>query len=827
MKKAVFLILLVLVPGSLTAMLMETFEQPIEGLSNNAVIDIVTHKNGIWLATGRGVSFSPDSGATWFYFDNTNGLVSDEISAIYSDDLFGRLWLATNHTVNRNGLTFPYADGLSFTDNEGESWDTLMVKGSYGPQATVFDITGDDTLIFGASWAGGLFGSFDRGVTWQSLYASVQDSLTPLAFSNLYFSAAIDTLHHDSLVLWAGTVDGLVQYIFAPAYAKPSSNYIFSISSADSFIYIAGDSGLTRRIVRDGKESFLSSFQANGLPGRAVTAVFSFGGRLFAGTLDSLGGLSTGLAVSDDNGISFQPVTTGLTGLIGPKKYPVEFAAVGPNLFMAAYEAGLYMTPDTGHVWQKVYVDTLDTTLVNGRSIVHSVAADSSNLWVSTDSGLVKLFLDNLGLVDSFRYFPFADSDTTGARSIRVGVQDYYDSTGVFDSTAIWSINNPLDPATGHYSVHRYSMADGLWDVFPADTPYYDIDFIDAAVYLVGKNRFSYSPNGKGFSNQPAGTIFDYYSPTLTLDKQDLNCIDIFQDTIYIGSSKGMAMSPAGANVWFLTIANNNPKHQDLATRYTISSIYPISGNWVTALGVQPLSEGTGKIWATTRPGASGNGYDGISVASLDGQGWEVRDSGVICWNYAFLDSQVFAATTAGLLHSRNVGQNWDTIKIIGVLANFDPPVPYSISPGTPAYAVKIVGNYLWVGTDDGAAKVRLDSLGISDWSIYRVNDTTPEVYAYPVPYSPYGEGLLTFHYPIPRDAYVSVSVYDFAMNLVKKVITSEWRSGGPKVVASYDHWNGRNAKGEEGEIVSAGIYYFKVELSTGEKYWGKLAIIP
>jgi hypothetical protein len=161
------------------------------------------------------------------------------------------------------------------------------------------------------------------------------------------------------------------------------------------------------------------------------------------------------------------------------------------------------------------------------------------------------------------------------------------------------------------------------------------------------------------------------------------------------------------------------------------------------------------------------------------------------------------------------------------VLANFDPPVPYSISPGTPAYAVKIVGNYLWVGTDDGAAKVRLDSLGISDWSIYRVNDTTPEVYAYPVPYSPYGEGLLTFHYPIPRDAYVSVSVYDFAMNLVKKVITSEWRSGGPKVVASYDHWNGRNAKGEEGEIVSAGIYYFKVELSTGEKYWGKLAIIP
>jgi hypothetical protein len=823
-KKAVFLILLVLIPCSLAAMLMETFEQPIEGLSSNAVIDIVTHKNGIWLATGRGVSFTPDSGATWFYFDSTNGLVSDEISAIYSDDTGGRLWLATNHTATKNGITYPNADGLSFTDNEGELWDTLMVKGSYGPQATVFDITGNDTLIFGASWAGGLFGSFDRGVAWQSFYASIQDSLTPLDYTNLYFSAAIDTMHHDSLVLWGGTADGLVQYIFGPAYAKPSSNYIFSISAVDSFVYIAGDSGLTQRMVRDGKESFFSSFQTNGLPGRAVTAVFSFGGRLFAGTLDSLGGVGTGLAVSDDNGISFQPVTAGLTGLIGSNKYPLEFASVGQNLFMAAFEAGLYMTPDTGHVWQKVYVDSLDTTLANGRNIIHSVAADSSNLWVGTDSGLVKLFLDNLGVVDSFRYFSFTDSDTTGARSFRVAVQDYRDSAGVYDSSAIWSVNHPLNPAVGHYSVHRLSVTDNLWDIFPADTPYYDIDFIESAVYLVGKNRFSYSPNGKGFVSYPASTISDYFNPTLSLDKQDLNCIDIFRDTIYIGSSKGMAISPAGANIWFLTFANHNPKHQDRANRYTISTIYPISGNWVTALGVQPLPDGTGKIWATTRPGASGGGYDGISVASLDGQGWEVRDSGAICWNYAFLDSQVFAATTAGLLHSRNLGQSWDTIKISGVLANFNPPIPYSISQGTPAYAVRIIGNYLWTGTDDGAAKIRLDSLGISDWSIYRVNDTTPEIYAYPVPYSAYSSELLTFHYPIPKDAYVSVSVYDFAMNLVKKVITSEWRSGGPNVVASYDHWDGHNGKGD---IVSAGIYYFKVELSTGEKYWGKLAIIP
>jgi len=134
-------------------------------------------------------------------------------------------------------------------------------------------------------------------------------------------------------------------------------------------------------------------------------------------------------------------------------------------------------------------------------------------------------------------------------------------------------------------------------------------------------------------------------------------------------------------------------------------------------------------------------------------------------------------------------------------------------------------GDTLWVGTDKGAASLdisNIDDLFLDNWSIYRVYDAGDEAYAYPVPYSPYGSSeKLTFHYPVPQPANVTIEIYDFAMNLVKTVINSEPKMDG---VASTDQWDGTNGWGK---IVAVGIYYFKVSLSTGETYWGKLAIMP
>ncbi len=63
-------------------------------------------------------------------------------------------------------------------------------------------------------------------------------------------------------------------------------------------------------------------------------------------------------------------------------------------------------------------------------------------------------------------------------------------------------------------------------------------------------------------------------------------------------------------------------------------------------------------------------------------------------------------------------------------------------------------------------------------------------------------------------------------MNLVKRVIDNEPFEPNFYPTAGYGRrtWDGLNGKGDE---VAVGVYYFKVEYSTGEVRWGKLVVIP
>ncbi len=840
MKKIILLASILIFPVSVWAGLMLSYDEPLEGLSDNTVIDIITHNGAVWLATGGGITFKYYNDAIWYTYDQRNGLVSEEISAIYSDSINGRLWAATNHVASVSGSSVTYADGLSFTDDDGRTWDTMMVEGSYGYQSTIYDITGYDTLIFCASWAGGLFGSFSGGDNWQHIYYSAYDSALAdsgvgyLSLRNLYFSAAADMNHQDTIVLWAGSADGLMRYVYLPANTAASSNHLLDIASGGGYVFLAGDSGLTRLHFQDGKEAYHSAFMSDGIPGQAIISVFYFGGRLFIGALDSLNGAGIGLAISDDTGLTFRTDHTGLDNLIGEDKYPADFVDFNNRIYLAGLEGGLYSSDDTGYSWQavkaaSVVIDSLsgDTIAIFPFSIgrVNSVDKDSGVIWVASDSQLVRLYLDNEGDIDSLSSYPFADTDSTGARCYKVRAQVFSGTLAEeIDSTVIWTINYPID-TIGRYSVHRYSVVAKEWAIFPSDTtPYYDIGFRDSAVYLSGKNVFAISPDGKGFLPYGGITVQDSLYPNINFGGLDLKSIEIVNDTIYMGSSDGFAISPMGSNKWHIVKAITNPKRHDYVTRYA----YPtIAGNFVPTLAIQTLADGSGYIWANCRPNDDDQ-YTGVMASPLDGSDWDLKLDGVICWNFAFMDSTVFAATSDGLLFSLDLGETWDTLNISGTLVNYNPPQPYSIGEGTEIYAAEIISDTLWVGTGDGAAMIALDDLGdTGGWEIYRAFDTTRTAYAYPIPFSPYPvpeSNQITFHYPMSKDGNVTIEVYDFAMNLVRRVIDSEWKIGGPNAFYSSDKWDGKNGRGD---LVAAGIYYFKISQSTGDVYWGKLAIIP
>ncbi|UCD93786.1 MAG: hypothetical protein JSU69_08425 [Candidatus Zixiibacteriota bacterium] len=820
---------LLLIPIAVSAIITDSFDDPYggKGLSDNFIIDIITHKGAVWMATGRGVSYQYFGDLQWNKYDTTNGMPDQDISAIYSDSVNGVLWVGLNYYSENDA----YADGLAFTTNEGFTWDKVVPEGTSGVGKTVFDITGYDNTLFAAAFYGGLVGSFDGGQNWKHIYFSREDSIDYvdgqfLSLRNRYFSAVLDTFHQDSVVLWTGTADGIVEYIYAPPYTKLFSNYIFDIASVDSFVYICGDSSLTRLkfdTAASGslEENYHSAFVDDGLPGMAVTTACGLGGRLFVGTLDSVGGVGMGMAISDDNGLSFHTGHTGLDDMIGENRYPVEFASVTHNLFVAGLEGGLYMSSDSGAVWQKLYLDPLDTTLANPRNVANALAADSHNLWVGTDSGLVVLFLDSAGMVDSSSNFTFVDNDTAGARSVSIGIQKFADTLGNVDSTIIWTVNYPLDTLVGEYSVYYTNDYGATWFTRQGDLTgihYYDIGFLDEIIYLLREDGFRYSNNRTSWLPYDGSQIRDSVDWSKNLDAKPLNCVLNVNDTLYFGSRRGLAISPAGTINWHLVIANTDATMYDLALNYRAPYL---TGDFVNALGIQYLPDNQSRIWASTRKTFDPE-VDGVTSSTLDGQDWEHRLDSVRCWNFAFYGPQVFAATSEGLFHSADTGRNWDRRTISGVQVTSDPPVDYGLDPATEVQAVRVVGEYLWVGTADGAARINLNQIyGEENWDIYRVYDSSFELYAYPTPFSHAEDSRLLFHYYVPEDAYVTIEVYDFAMDLVRTVVNGEFRVRG---IYNTDQWDGFNGRGYP---VAVGMYYFKLTLSSGKEHWGKLVIIP
>ncbi|MEW5922493.1 MAG: hypothetical protein AB1746_00745, partial [Candidatus Zixiibacteriota bacterium] len=256
MKKLLIIAFLLIVPASLSALIMKSFDDPnvLRGLSDNSITDIIEHNNAVWMSTGAGLSFHFFDSVFWNQYDKSNGLTSDAVSAMYSAG--DTLWVAGNHFDTAGNVEYTVADGLFFTDDDGQTWNHIEPQNTTGGYKVVYDITGIDDKIFCASWLGGLIGSFDGGQTWKNIYFSASDSITvtdpnylitdTAIWSNMYFSAVVDTTHPDSLVLWAGCVAGLRRFIYAPSYLKPNSRYILDCYAADSFVYMCGDLGLTR-----------------------------------------------------------------------------------------------------------------------------------------------------------------------------------------------------------------------------------------------------------------------------------------------------------------------------------------------------------------------------------------------------------------------------------------------------------------------------------------------------------------------------------------------------------------------------------------------------
>jgi hypothetical protein len=348
-----------------------------------------------------------------------------------------------------------------------------------------------------------------------------------------------------------------------------------------------------------------------------------------------------------------------------------------------------------------------------------------------------------------------------------------------------------------------------------------DYSQIDTIAYLTNLKSFRTKP--------PVRSVALQIGPdTLGVDKIM---------AVWAATDSGLVFTTNGGVSWGLVFSNPDPFEYDLIyrsvyqTKDSTGAFPSLSGNFVTALGLQQYA-GRRIIWAGTQTTGTGQ-RAGISRSEDGGSHWSVLvppcaddtcKGQVNVWNFAFDGPNVWAATSQGLLHSPDAGTTWDSV------LNFaDPSSGATVGASTELYAVRVVGDELWIGTANGL--VVIDK---ADRRVISVRRTFVEpsgdlpsgkggAYATPVPFSPRFYDGVRFHFKPPFEGRVKIIVYDFANNVVKTFADNAVRQ---KDVWYHETvlWDGRNGRGDD---VAAGTYFFVVEYANGQTHWGKIAVIP
>ncbi len=287
-----------------------------------------------------------------------------------------------------------------------------------------------------------------------------------------------------------------------------------------------------------------------------------------------------------------------------------------------------------------------------------------------------------------------------------------------------------------------------------------------------------------------------------------------------------VSVMSVGANriLWVGTAGGINKSMDNGATwqRYSHNpdtTIVSPGGNFITALGSQHLpSRGKYVLWAATWSTGGETEYYGVSLTEDFGNTWKrvlgSRSQPVKTHNFAFSGDTAYVATDDGLYVSPNFGESWALYPRIGDLDSLEFAYEREV------YSVAVGRRRLWVGSPAGLA-VTADR-GVN-WHLMRTfpmpeTQGQPDTYAYPNPFSPERFEVVRMQYNLNQDAYITLEIYDFAMELLLRPVKSEWRPAG----ARNEVWNGH---GPGGRKVANGVYFYRIS-GGGKDRWGKIMLL-
>ncbi len=792
-------------------------------LLGNSFVDILYHDGILWLAGGKGLSGSDNQGETWVTYtaDTTEfGLNSNNPSAIFGRP--GQIWVAGSHFEAFQGFNYPFGDGFNMSTDGGGSWQSFTPSEASNFGKLAYDIAGTDSSTYAACFHGGLIVSHDFGENWTHLFYSPLDSLDWIAnewadsASGRFYSCVVDTFHEDTLVLLAGAAKGVYKFIYLPKRVKLGGDRIYDIISDDSTVYLAHEGGVTRTV-----DSIITPLftvdTADGLGANLVRKLAVFDGKLWACVFNPEDSNGAGLYYSTDSAETWDKVSVDYFNGPGAGVFDIKLYH-DSAFYVAAGDSGVFRSVDSGQSWVRFFVDSMNLDLDSACNQVYSIDLTGDTLYLGTKAGLVKApYINEPFTIDDANdtLITFPESDTSGSFVSLVRHTDGDFITPEEDTIHYCFTWVGVEPQTGSGS-YAGILIDSLGNDSTAIFAKVNDIVVKDPITSIIATRYGLSLSSNGLVGFPSFN-FSVVDPTkgLTLNSYEFLTADYVGDRLYTGTSAGFAYMITN-NEWRVFKANTDPKKHDLAVarRHSNSGL---PGDWVVALDIQVTDADT-ILWAACRRVPDTVEQENAIAFSADfGTTWQEALPDLQVWNFAFHNGIAYAAASEGLYYASSPWDNWTRVDII------DPVTLDTVIAGTEVYSVEVADTILWVGTELGLAMRHVDSL--NNWTVirnYKSTEAKDEVFAAPVPFSPINNnGRLSLHYHVENSADVTVEIYDFAMNLVRVVAENRPRAGDADYFETWDGYNGN------GDMVATGIYYFKVSYSTGEKYWGRLAIVP
>jgi hypothetical protein len=394
----VLIILVVLVWELLPGQVITSFKVPGTEFSalprSNAINDIVIRDDTVWIASGKGPSFTTTAGTSWKNFTSTATFDEKGVSAVAVRG--DEVWIATAYSTKLDNESIQTGHGLHYSLDRGETWkfipqpvdtgkvDTLIYGRNKIPALAItvpqlnltYDIALTNNTVWIASWAGMLRRSTDLGRTWQRVVLppdnlnriSPGDSLK-FALSNVTKFFASDTLYNKD------TLRASFNHVMFAVYA-----------SDDSTIWVGTANGINKST--DGGVSwrkFNHQNQLKPISGNFVVAIAEQRWKdkriIWAATSNvDNPDEKRGVSFSEDEGETWS------TALLGEFAHNVAFK---DSIVYVAADGGLYRSADFGKSWWRggTIYDPMNLQRF-GSPTIYGVAIRGDTVWTGGPEGL-------------------------------------------------------------------------------------------------------------------------------------------------------------------------------------------------------------------------------------------------------------------------------------------------------------------------------------------------------------------------------------------------------------------------------------------------------